>query len=72
MEAAAYFHLSPESWRLHTADDRARMVAHTLIKSIREAFVMEQVSDSAKPPRELNDYEKQKIAMAARLAQSKV
>lgn len=72
MEAAILFGLSPRDWREHSTDDRARMVAHALIKAIREAYVMEQATSGDEKPREMNDYEKQKLAMQARAGLDRV
>lgn len=38
MEAAAEWGLSPSQWRQQSLDDRARMVAHRIIRSIRQAY----------------------------------
>lgn len=67
MEAAHYFGLDAEAWYERSAEARARMVAHVLIKAVRDAYVMEQVSGKAKDPKDLNDYEKMRMAMLARM-----
>jgi hypothetical protein len=42
MEVIKAWGLTPERWRLLSVDDRARMVAHEMIKAIRTAWKMEQ------------------------------
>jgi hypothetical protein len=75
LETAKAFGLTPAQWRAQGADDRARMVAHELMRATREAFVAERIKEQmkkegdAKPPGStgVNAYEAQRAAMRNRL-----
>ena len=83
METAKAFGLTPAQWRAQSPDDRARMIAHEMLKGWREAYQGEQIKKkaerSAKSPdgkggrgptgrTGFNAYEAQKAAMRSRLA----
>lgn len=72
MQAAQAWGLAPGDWRRKSVDDRARMMASEMVKGVRQTWLGESVKPGAKSKPELNDYEKQKLAMraAAQLAEA--
>jgi len=43
MRTAKQWHLSPPEWRQLSADDRARMIVHETIESVRDAYAFAQM-----------------------------
>jgi hypothetical protein len=44
MSAAQAWSLTPQEWRRQSVDDRARMLAHEVIKGIRTGYEMDHAS----------------------------
>jgi hypothetical protein len=66
MEAAQAWGLTPREWRCESIDDRARMMAHGMIKATRQAYAMEKGKDGKPANKPANAYEELKARMRAK------